>query len=71
MRRGADKDECCEDSPLDGVFDLELGSEDLSASKPGGSGDREGRDVWDICEGDRDEGNEDKEVRRFGKLPLE
>lgn len=52
-------------------MDLELGSEAPSASKPGGSGDLEGRDVCDICDADREEGNDEREVRRYGKLPLE
>jgi hypothetical protein len=63
-RWSADKDECCEDSPIEGVLDSELGSETLSASKFGGSGDREGRDPCDICDADREEGNEEREVRR-------
>ena len=69
--RSADKDECWEDKPIDGVLDLELGSETRSASKPGGNGDREGRDVCDICDAEREEGNEEREVRLYGKLPLE
>lgn len=67
----ADKDECCEDKPIEGVLDLELGSEERSTSRPGGNGDLEGREVCDICDTDREEGNEEREGRRFGKLPLD
>ena len=46
---------------------MELGLEVRSVSVTGGWGDREGRELWDICDGERDdEGNEDSEVRRVG-----
>lgn len=67
----ADKDECCEDSPIEGVLDLELGSEERSTSKPGGNGDFEGRETCDICDTEREEGNEEREGLRLGRLPLE
>lgn len=65
-RRGAEREECCEEGPRDGVLDLELGSDVRSVSTGGGWGDLEGRDEWDTCEGERDEGNEDSDVRRPG-----
>jgi len=56
---------------MDGVFDLELGLELRSASiNGGGCGDLEGREVCDICEGERDAGKEESEVLRFGQGPL-
>jgi hypothetical protein len=70
--RGAERDECCEDTPLDGVFEFELGSEFRSISIIGGLGDLDGLECRLIAEGEREEGNEDNEVLRFaGALPLE
>lgn len=40
-------------------------------SSLGGCGDFEGREFRDISDGDRDEGKEEREVRRFNALPLE
>ena len=68
-RRGAESDECCDDRPVDGVFDFELGSDDLSVSAMGGCGDREGREWFDICEGDLEFGKLESEVRRLGQAP--
>jgi len=64
--RGApvDMDECCDETavPVDGVLDLELGSDVRSVSDmaaAGGCGDRDGRcDMW---EGERAEGKDDSE----------
>ena len=70
--RGADSDECCEDIPLDGVFEFELGSDVRSVSIIGGLGDLEGRECRDIVEGDREDGNDERDVLRLGAaLPLE
>lgn len=44
-------------------MDFVLGSEMRSGLRPGGKGDLEGGDGCDICEVERDEGNEDSEVR--------
>jgi hypothetical protein len=66
-RLRADRDECPEETPDDGVLDLELGLEVRSVSVTGGCGDLDGRELWDICEGERDEeGNDDSDVRRVG-----
>lgn len=49
IRRGADRDECCDDTPLEGVLDFELGSETRSGSRAGGNGDLDGGgEGWDI-----------------------
>lgn len=57
---------------MEGVFDLELGSEMRSFSRPGSSGDLEGGcDVCDICDSGRDEGKEAREVLRLGNDPFE
>jgi hypothetical protein len=69
--RGADKDECCEDTPLEGVFEFELGSEVRSVSIMGGLGDLDGLECRDITEGDLEDGNEDSDVLRCATLPLE
>jgi hypothetical protein len=71
--RGADRDECWEDIPLDGVFEFELGLEVRSVSIMGGLGDLDGLlECRDIAEGDLEEGKDDSDVRRFaGALPLE
>jgi hypothetical protein len=54
--RGAESDECCEDRPVEGVFDCELGSEMRSISGPGGRGDLEGGgEACDICDSGREE----------------
>jgi hypothetical protein len=60
--RGTEREECCEDMPLDGVFELELGSDVRSVSIIGGFGLLEGLEFRDIAEGDRDDGKDDKEV---------
>lgn len=52
-------------------MDLELGSEVRSVSAMGGWGDFEGREESDIWDGEREEGNEDSEVRRPGKDGVE
>lgn len=73
-RREAERDECCEDGPSEGVFDLELGSEVRSVSTRGGWGDLDGRDECDICDGERDEGKDESDVRRpekDGNAPLD
>lgn len=64
-------DECCEETPLEGVFEVELGSEVRSVSIMGGLGDLDG--LRDIALGDREEGNEDRDVLRAPApaLPLE
>lgn len=63
-----DSDECCDETPVpvDGVFDLELGSEVRSVSEtmppplvPGGMGDRDGLERCDICEAEREFGGSD------------
>lgn len=61
-----DKDECCDEIPVpvEGVFDLELGSDVRSGSLAipppavGGMGDREGleEERWDICDAEREAG---------------
>jgi hypothetical protein len=57
---------------VDGVLDLELGLDVRSVSVTGGCGDRDGRELWDICEGERDEeGNDESDVRRVGNCPFE
>lgn len=69
---GADKDECCDDTPLEGVFEFELGSDVRSVSIMGGFGLLDGLECLDMVEGDREEGNDESEVRRFTPmLPLE
>lgn len=70
-RRGAESEECCDDRPVDGVLDFELGSDDRSVSMIGGCGDREGREWFDICEGDLEAGKLEREVRRLGQAPFE
>lgn len=67
-RLGADKDECWEDTPLDGVS--VLFSEMRFVSIRGGCGDRAGRDVRDICDGDREGGKDDRDVLRTMPLLL-
>lgn len=59
--------------PLEGVFEVELGSEVRFVSIMGGLGDREGRlECLDIVEGDLDEGKDEREVLRLAvALPLE
>jgi hypothetical protein len=65
VRRAADRDECCEDGPMEEVLDLVLGSEVRSVSAMGGCGDLDGREWKDICDGERDGGNEERDVRRW------
>jgi len=62
-RRGADKDECCDDGPSDGVLDLALGSEVRSVSATGGCGDLACRELRDMSEAERDEGKDRSEAR--------
>jgi len=73
--RGADSDECWEETPLDGVFEFELGFEVRSVSIMGGLGDLDGRlECRDMADGDREEGNDERDVLRFAgtlALPLE
>lgn len=69
--RGADKEECCDDTPLEEVFEFELGSDVRSVSIMGGLGDLDGLECRDISEGDLEDGNEDKDVLRCATLPLE
>jgi hypothetical protein len=71
---GAERDECCELRPLDGVFEDELGSERRSVSIIGGFGERDGLECLDIVEGLREDGKEDKEALRLAAaaaVPLE
>lgn len=69
---GADSEECCEETPLEGVFPLELGFEVRSVSIMGGFGDLEGLEWRDIVEGDLEDGKEEREVLRCGgMLPFE
>lgn len=73
-----DKDECCDEIPVfvEGVFDLELGSDMRSGSETiplpalatGGMGDREGleEERCDITDAERDDGGIDaSEVLRM------
>ncbi len=55
---------------MEGVFEweVELGSDVRSASTGGGCGDRDGRDIW---EGEREDGNDEREVLRLTALPAE
>jgi len=70
--RGTEREECCEDTPLDGVLEFELGLDVRSVSIIGGFGDLDGLEFRDMAEGDREDGNEEREVLRFGAaLPLE
>lgn len=71
--RIADKDECCDETPLEGVFEFELGSDVWSVSIIGGLGLLEGREcLADIAEGERLEGNDDRDVLRLTPTePLE
>lgn len=70
--RGADSDECWEETPLEGVFEVELGSDVRSIM--GGLGDLDGLEFLDMAEGEREDGKEDREVRRLllaNGLPFE
>ena len=69
--RRADEDDRCEDSPSDGVFGLELGSEVRSESTIGGCGDLDGLDECETCEEVREGGKDDREVRRLVMEPFE
>lgn len=62
---GAERDECSDDTPLEGVFEFELGSDVRSVSIMGGFGLLDGLDRLDMVEGDREEGKDDSEVRRL------
>lgn len=50
---------------------MELGSDVRSVSPSGSRGDLGGRELCDICDGEREEGKEDSEVRRGGSEALE
>jgi hypothetical protein len=68
--RGADKDECWEDIPLDVVFEVELGSDVRFVAIMGGLGDLEGLlECRDMVEGDLEEGKEEREVLRAAEAP--
>jgi hypothetical protein len=70
--RGAKSEECSEETPLDGVLELELGSDVRFVSIIGGLGLLEGLECLDISEADLDEGKEDRDVLVFAPpLPLE
>lgn len=71
LRGADDRDECWDDGANDGVLDLELGSEVRSVSATGNCGDLAWREFWDICDGDRDDGNEEREARRLLLLDKE
>jgi hypothetical protein len=60
---GTDREECCDEIPLDADLELEEGSE--LRSTIGGLGDRDGRLFLDMVEGLRDAGKEESEVRRL------
>lgn len=61
MRRGAEIEECCDECSRDGVFDRRSGSEVRSLSF---ICLRAGREVCEFWEGGRDDGKDEKEVRR-------
>ena len=69
--RGALSDECCDETPLLGVFEFELGSDVRSVSIMGGLGFglREGRECRDIADGEREDGKEESDVRRLTPAP--
>jgi hypothetical protein len=69
---GAESEECCDEAavllPIDEVLlDLELGFEvrSVSTCKGGGCGDRDGRELSDICEAEREEGKDESDARGF------
>ena len=70
-RRGADNEECWDETPLEGAlefeFELELGSEVRSTAA--GLGDLEGLLCFDMMEGLLEEGKEDNEVLRLAYDP--
>jgi hypothetical protein len=69
---GADSDECCDDTPVEGAFEFELGLDIRSVSIIGGLGLLDGLECLDMVEGDREEGKDESEVRRLTPmLPLE
>lgn len=70
-RLGPDSDECWDERPVDGVLDLELGFEVRSVSVTCGWGDREGRELWDICDGEREDEGEARRVARWPLCPFE
>ena len=53
---------------MEGVLDFELGLEERSASAGGGCGDREGRELWDICEDDLEAAKDEREARLAFKV---
>jgi hypothetical protein len=66
--RGAERDECFDETPLEGVFELafEFGSDvRWSVSSVGGCGD------LDICDSEREDGKEERDVLRLTALLLE
>lgn len=65
-RFGSEIDECCEGGSIDSVLERELGSDIRSASVMGRGGDLDGRDKSDICDGDGEVGNDERDGRRIG-----
>jgi hypothetical protein len=62
-----------EERALEGVFecDGEAGFDPRSVSNLGGWGDREGRELRDISEGDLEEGKDERDVLPLIPLPFE
>jgi hypothetical protein len=73
--RGTESEECCDETPLDGVLEFELGSDVRSGSIIGGLGLLDGLEFRDIADGDREDGKDDRDVLRLLTaafvLPLE
>lgn len=66
-----DIEECCDDTPLEGVLELELGSEVRSVSMAWGFGLLGGLE-FDMVDGGRDAGKDEREVLRGAPtLPCE
>lgn len=64
---GAERDECCDETPLEGVFEFDtLGSDLRSVSIMGGFGDLDGLECLDIAEGLREDGKDESDVLRLG-----
>lgn len=66
MARGSDIEECCDEWPLEGVLELELGSDVRSVSMAWGFGLLGGLEL-DMAEGDRVAG---KRRERFAAVRL-
>jgi len=68
-----ERDECCDETPLEGVFEFDtLRSDVRSVSIMGGFGDLDGLECLDIAEGLREDGKDESDVLRLGAtLPLE